>query len=56
MKGGGDESFGDGVGNLVVLVSNSRGPVDGGLMKTDAVGSNNLNLQNYLKKLKGGRT
>ena len=44
----------EGVGNLVVLVSHSGRPIDGGLMEAEAVGSNNLNLRNHLKKRKGG--
>jgi hypothetical protein len=46
MKGGDSKSFGEEVGNLVVLVSRSERPTNGGLMEADAVGSNNLNLQN----------
>jgi hypothetical protein len=44
MEGGDYELSGEGVGNLVILVSHSGRPIDGGLMEVDAVGSNNLNL------------
>ena len=56
MKGGDSKLSGEEVGNLVVLVSHSRRPTDGGLMEADPVGANNFNLQNHLKKQKGERT
>jgi hypothetical protein len=54
MKGGDSKSFGEEAGTLVLFVSHSERLIDRGLMETDEVGSNNVELQNHLKKRRGG--